>query len=125
MKTLSTFILFSSLSVFSGLAHAGQVPVLNCSGTEPFWTLKTNTLGFLSMNDSMSDSKKFYLKTKIKNAHGMALGSAFQIEAQDMLKNTLKLNVVKTSCSDGMSDEIYPYTALVDVDGGIYFGCCR
>lgn len=125
MKTLSAFILFSSLSVFNGLAQAGQIPVLNCSGTEPFWTLKTDSNGFLSMDDSMSDSKKFYSKTKIKNAHGMALGFAFQIKAQDMLKNTLKLNVVQTSCSDGMSDDKYPNTALVDVDGGIYFGCCR
>lgn len=125
MRTLSVFILFSSLSLFSSLAHTAQVPVLNCSGTEPFWTLKTNSKGFLSMDDSMSDSKKFYSKTKIKNAHGMALGFAFQIEAQDRLKKTLKLNVVQTSCNDGMSDEIYPYTALVDVDGGIYFGRCR
>jgi len=25
----------------------------------------------------------------------------------------------------GMSDNVYPYTALVDVNDGIYFGCCR
>lgn len=122
MKTILALALFSALSSFAG---ANEVPVLQCFGTEPFWGVSTDAKGFLSMNDPMSDSKKFYSKTILKNAAGTTSTFAFQIEATDMAKNTLKLNVVKTDCNDGMSDSIYPYTALVDVDGGILFGCCR
>ena len=120
MKTILTLAL---ISTFSTLVSAMDVPQLQCSGTEPFWGIKTDAKGFLSMSDPMA--KKFYSKTVAKNALGMTEGFAFQIEAQDMNKNVLKLNVVKSECSDGMSDEVYPYTALVDVDGKILFGCCR
>lgn len=124
MKTLTNLVLFSFLLTLVPLASAKQLPELQCLGTEPFWGLSIDAKGLLSMSDPLSVSKKLYSKTSLKNAHGTD-GFAFQIEAQDQHKNTLKLNVVKTACNDGMSDNIYTYTALVDVDGGIFFGCCK
>lgn len=125
MKTLKFLVLASLLSAFSAMANDRQVPVLSCFGTEPFWGLQTDTKGFLSFGELGSDTKKFYSKTKMTNADGTSGTFAFQIEAKDMLNNSLKLNVVQTECNDGMSDNIYPYTALVDVDGAILFGCCK
>ena len=125
MKTFKLLVLSALLSTLTSLASAGQVPVLECFGTEPFWGLSTDAKGFLSFGELGSDSKKFYSQTTMKNDDGTSGTFAFQIEAKDMLNNTLKLNVVQSECNDGMSDNIYPYTALVDVDGGILFGCCK
>lgn len=122
MKTLFTLIF---ATVVSSIACASEVPVMHCLGTEPFWSIKTDAKGFLSMNSPVMEQKKFYSKTSVNNAAGMTEGFAFQIKAQDMAKNELRLNVVRTECSDGMSEEVYPYTVLVDVDNTILFGCCR
>lgn len=122
---MKTIIFVALLSAFSTLASAGSVPELSCFGTEPFWGLSTNASGALSISDPMSDTNKTYSKTTLKNAAGTADGFAFQIEARDSLDNVLKLNVVRSECNDGMSDNIYPYTAMVDVDGSILFGCCK
>ncbi|MBC7540047.1 MAG: hypothetical protein H7281_14585 [Bacteriovorax sp.] len=121
MKTLLTLVL---LSTFSGLVHASEVPQLQCLGTEPFWGITTDANGTLSMSDPMSDSKRDYSKATVKSAQGTTADFAFQIEATNEASNTLKLNVVKAECNDGMSENIYPYTALVDVDDRILFGCC-
>lgn len=125
MKNLKILALACLLSSFTSLASAAQIPKLECFGTEPFWSLSTDAKGFLSLKDLSADTKKFYSKTTMKSAYGTSGTFAFQIEAKDMLDNTLKLNVVQTTCNDGMSDDVYPYTALVDVDGGILFGCCK
>jgi uncharacterized membrane protein len=117
MKTLLTLVL---VSTFSSLIHASDVPQLQCLGTEPFWGITTDANGTLSM----SDPKRDYSKTTLKSAQGTIADFAFQIEATNQTSNTLKLNIVKAECNDGMSDNIYPYTALVDVDGRILFGCC-
>lgn len=122
MKLLAFFSIFSILTLTG--AYAGEVPQLRCFGTEPFWGTEIDAKGFLSYSDPIMDTKKFYSKTTLKNAHGTSADFAFQIVAQDMAKKTLKLNVVKQSCNDGMSDEIYPYTTLVDIEGEILFGCC-
>lgn len=125
MKSFKILVLASLLSAFSAVANAGDVPVLACFGTEPFWALSTNASGSVSYGEMGSDETKLYTNATMKNAHGTSGLFAFQVEATDAQKNTLKLNVVQTECNDGMSDNIYPYTALVDVDGGILFGCCR
>jgi uncharacterized membrane protein len=122
MKTLLTIAL---VSVFSSLVSASTVPQVQCFGTEPFWGITTDSKGFLSINGPLSDSKKFYSKTVLKNAEGTTADFAFQIEAEDQARSILKLNIVKADCNDGMSDDIYPYTALVDVEGKILFGCCN
>lgn len=126
MKTFKTLALISLLSTLASVVNAGQVPVLHCAGTDPFWVLNTDSKGFLSFGDPTEvGSKRFYSKTTMRNAVGTNLEFAFEIEAKDMLNNTLSLSVVETSCNDGMSDIVYPKTALVDVDGFLYIGCCQ
>ena len=122
MKTLLALALFTTLSA---AASASSVPVLSCAGTEPFWGISTDAEGVLSFSNPATDEIKLYSKTVLKTAAGTADDYAFQIEASDTANNTLKLNVVKAECNDGMSEEVYAYTALVDVDGGILMGCCN
>ncbi|MDD4974309.1 MAG: hypothetical protein PHY93_08145 [Bacteriovorax sp.] len=122
---MKTFLVLALLSTFSSFVSASDVPQLQCFGTEPFWEIATDSQGFLSISGPLSDAKKFYAKTTLRNAEGTTAGFAFQIEAEDQAHNILKLNIVKADCNDGMSDNIYPYTALVDVEGKILSGCCN
>ena len=124
MKTLLVIALLLPLST---IVHASDVPALQCAGTEPFWGVTTDQKGFLSFSDPASEDggKKFYSKTTVQNAAGVVEGYAFQITATDMKNNTLKLDVVKDDCNDGMSDEVYSYNALVEVNGSLFVGCCR
>lgn len=122
---MKNLLIFALVTIFSSSLYASNTPHLRCFGTEPFWKITTDTKGFLSMTDIMTDTNKFYSKTVLKNAQGTSADFAFQIEARDQGNNTLKLNIVKTTCNDGMSDNSYLYTALVDVEGKILFGCCN
>ncbi len=122
MKTLLAITLFTVLTATAG---ASTVPVLSCFGTEPFWGISTDAKGVLSFNNPRSDEIKVYPKTELKKASGTPELYAFQIEAHNQAKSTLKLNVVRNECNDGMSDKIYTYTALVDVDGDLLMGCCN
>lgn len=122
MKKLLILALISS---FSGLVHALDIPTLACFGTEPFWGVSTDEKGLLSMSDPLTETERLFAKTSIKVAQGTPGDFAFQIVAEDSGQNVLKLNVVKADCNDGMSDTTYPFTALVDVDGRLLFGCCK
>lgn len=121
---MKTSLIIIALSTLSALANASSVPTLRCGGSEPFWGVRVDAKGFLSFTSNLSDTKRFYSKTSLKNAVGMADGYAFQVLAQDQAKNTLKLNVLKADCTDE-SDTTNPYTVLVDVDGIILSGCCK
>ncbi len=120
MKIMLSLILLIALS---NIVAASQIPVLSCVGTEPFWDISTNATGLISFRDPLAEKR--YTKASIKNAEGTAPGFAFQIEARDTANGILKLNAVKTECNDGMSDTIYTYTTLVEIDGKILMGCCH
>ena len=122
---MKTLLILATIATLSALAQASDVPELRCFGTEPFWGLSTDSFGTLSMDDPATEGSQIYSKATIKNALGTADGLAFQIEAKNKFKKSIKLNVVKSECSDGMSEEVYPYTVLVDVNNGVLFGCCR
>lgn len=112
------------LSIFlSNAVSASSIPTLSCAGTEPFWDLSINTLGNITYRDPLIEKK--YSDASIKNAEGSPEGYAFKIEAGDTENGTLLLNVIKTKCNDGMSDTIYTYTTLVDINGIILIGCCN
>ncbi|MFA6238377.1 MAG: hypothetical protein WC635_13675 [Bacteriovorax sp.] len=121
MKHLLALALFTSLS---SLATA-STPTLQCFGTEPFWGVSTNSKGLVTYDSPMTDGKRLYKNAKVLNAAGTADGYAFQVEARDAAENSIKISVVKTQCNDGMSDSIYTYTALVEVDESLLLGCCN
>ncbi|MDO9181993.1 MAG: hypothetical protein Q7U04_06275 [Bacteriovorax sp.] len=122
MKSLLALIF---ISTFSTLALASNIPQLQCFGTEPFWGIKTKSIGSLSFDDPRAQSPKIYSKLTMKNAEGTTGDFAFQIIALDNANNKLELNIVKSECNDGMSDEVYPYNALVEFEGHILYGCCK
>jgi uncharacterized membrane protein len=122
MKNLLALAILLPLTSF---ALASEVPVLSCMGTEPFWDISTDANGSLAFDSPQTEENKLYPQTTLKNAAGTGEDFAFQVDARDEAGSSLKLNVVKTECNNGMSDTIYSYTALVDVDGVLLFGCCN
>ena len=122
---MRALLILTLVSFISASAQAALLPNLQCVGTEPFWGITTEDTGILTLNDPMSEKEQIYTQVSLKNADGTTADFAFQIEAHNQAQSVLKLNVLKSTCSDGMSEEVYPYTALVDVEGRILFGCCK
>jgi uncharacterized membrane protein len=124
MKSITILALLVVSSLMSTVALATNLPVLTCVGTEPFWGIKTSTEGSLVYGNPFNGLDRVYSKVHVEAAAGTSQGYALQLEATDA-DSSLKLNIVKTECSDGMSDNHFVYTALVDVDGAVLMGCCN
>ncbi len=122
MKKAVALALFS---LFSTLATASEIPALRCLGTVPFWGVKTQVNGTLTYADPITMGVTRYLNAELLNAAGTSGDFAFQIKAVDSTNKSLKLNVIKTVCNDGMSDEVYTYSVLVETEIGMLFGCCN
>ena len=122
MKILCAIIFFSS---FSTLLAASDLPALKCGGTEPFWGVKTQINGDMTFADPATMEVIPYSNTELINADGTSGDFAFQIKGVDADNKSLKLNIFKSACNDGMSDTVFDYTAMVDLEDGILFGCCN
>jgi uncharacterized membrane protein len=80
-------------------------------GTEPFWDLTIGRdLIFTDRGNGLSVSEPAPPPRR-----GVA-GETYQ-------SRRLTVKIVHTSCSDGMSDRVYPDTVSVTVDGHSYRGC--
>lgn len=80
-------------------------------GTEPFWAL---TIDARTMKFEAPGQRTVTVATP-KVIHGFA-GEIYQTRR-------IGVNTVHKSCSDGMSDRVYPDTVQVTVDGRRYEGC--
>ncbi len=119
MKLLLTLLItLSSLSVFANTT-------LDCGGTEPFWGIKVDKNGFVKYSSPDFDNAKFFSKSTKISAAGTGANFAYQLIATNMKNESIKLNVTTAECNDGMSDETYPQTVLVEDNGTILFGCCK
>jgi uncharacterized membrane protein len=84
---------------------------VNLVGTEPFWGVKIdgNTMTY----SSPEEPGKPYLvdSTKIVNGKAELTGAGITV------------SLTAGTCSDGMSDRVYPVTAVVTLDGKTLNGC--
>lgn len=80
-------------------------------GTEPFWAL---TIDQRTMKFERPDGRPVTVPTP-RVIHGFA-GDIYKTRRIDV-------NIVHKRCSDGMSDNTYPDTVQVTVDGRRYEGC--
>ena len=97
---------------------------LQCSGTEPFWSMRFSETGAV-----YSDVAGTSLSLGFGGAAVAEGFASFPVALSHGAKGTGALSVVSTAmCSDGMSDRDYPYTvALVLHTGGaqrFLSGCC-
>lgn len=124
-KTLGFIIIAVCITtIFGECSAASKIPELTCFGTEPFWSINADSRSLIYEN--LGDEKlRIFSDVKIKNSLGSAENYAFQVTAEDEDNDILKLNVLKVSCNDGMSDETYTYTSMVEVEGELLTGCCN
>ena len=105
-----------------GASSGKQLPaLLNCSGTEPFWAI--NLAPGRANADLNFLNRRFALRIT-RAASAMNRTDIWIVKSRDA-RTEISLIVHKESCSDGMSDRNYPYSAVALVPGAdIVAGCC-
>ncbi|MFO1170168.1 MAG: hypothetical protein U1E49_04280 [Hyphomicrobiaceae bacterium] len=104
-------------------AHA-----LDCSGTEPFWSLKIG--GGKIVLDEANTGKTPLLTVAPRAAQGRPADLVRVYQTRTLGPNRQYVTIVirkadNNSCSDGMSDTAYPYSAIVIRPAGVLEGCCK
>ncbi|ESQ74458.1 COG3650 family protein [Asticcacaulis sp. AC402] len=84
---------------------------VNLVGTEPFWSVKVDG-ATMTYSSPEASGKPYPLETtKIVNSKAELAGGG------------LSVTLTAGTCSDGMSDRVYPLTAVVKLDGKTLNGC--
>ena len=113
MKALMS-VVFLSLFAFAALASE-----INCSGTEPFWSLTVTGDKMVYSSPIEEDNATFKVVSALQAA-GFAPGYITVIKSK-----YTSLTLVAGQCNDGMSDETYTHHAVFDKSGVILGGCCN
>jgi len=114
MKQLFIFIfLFLSFQAFALEKNSYK---LNCNGNEPFWSVSINGP---SLELKFPGEKYSFKNATVLEATGAVAGYVFEIES-----SKLRISISKDDCSDGMSDFVYKYQAIVRLDNMLLIGCC-
>ena len=104
-------IITSSLSVFAA-------PTFECGGTGPIWNARIDN-DYITYSDTVNNEK---IKLKIisrKEAHGYSKGAAFIVKTK-----YAQAAVAIGECEDGVSDNKYSHTILLE-NNGLLGGCCN
>lgn len=107
--TLSLFIALTSFST--------SAATLNCVGTEPFWGAQI-TDKMLRYSDPVNEKMSLKILSK-KMAVGYGEDGAFVVKTK-----YANASVALGECSDGMSDEVYSHTIVLEMNGNVLAGCC-
>ena len=85
-------------------------------GTEPFWSVElTGTELVYTSPDSPEQ--------RAPQPNPVAQGTTATWEAETADGTDLRVTLIATECSDGMSDRTYPLTAKVEIGGESLTGC--
>ncbi len=105
-----------------GEAGGIQIPVrLQCTGTEPFWGI---TLRPGSMHADLNFLDRSYARPITRVSAAMNHNDIWIVKSPSG-RTAISLIVRKETCSDGMSDRDYPFSAIALVPGSdIIAGCC-
>jgi len=90
---------------------------LRALGTEPFWALDIDSTGVHFKTPADTTGTRFPPNAPIPVA-GDTLVWMGETES-----TAIHVRIWPERCSDGMSDRVYPYTAIVRVAGTDYRGC--
>lgn len=97
--------------------------LLDCAGTEPFWSIAVMP-GLARADLQFAERRAFFNLTRAQNA--MNRNDIWHLKASGRPGGELSLIVRHEVCSDGMSDNRYPYSAIAIISGlDLIAGCCR
>jgi uncharacterized membrane protein len=109
---------------FLGLASGRyEIPAfLDCTGTEPFWSISLSP-GYARADLMFAERRYLFRITRFQQA--MNRTDIAHIKGASRAAS-MSLIVRHESCSDGMSDTTYPYSAVALISGiHTIAGCCR
>ena len=107
----------SSLTIAQNSAES-----FNVVGTEPFWNVKINRNGIVYSSPQVRERKYPYSVPLKAQGRPSDLVRVYQLRGQQ--SGTLILRKV-SSCSDGMSDKVYPYNATLMFGNQVFDGCAE
>jgi uncharacterized membrane protein len=117
-----------ALAMLSAIALVGSMPIASIAqpiqkfkiiGTEPFWGLAVSQSGFVYSTPERKRKLSNYVSPL--KAQGRTADSLRVYRMQG--NNTLIIQ--KGSCSDGMSDETYDYSAVLMMSNKVLSGCAK
>ncbi|AFY50046.1 putative membrane protein [Nostoc sp. PCC 7524] len=93
------------------------------SGTEPFWSVTVSKKGIIYSTPESRQSFP-YVAPLTASGRPVDLVRVYRLRGRNNTNNTLVIKKVN-SCSDGMSDIKYPYSAIFIVGNKVLEGCAR
>lgn len=95
---------------------------LDCAGTEPFWSIRLSP-GYAHADLMFAERRYQFRITRFHQAMNRTDIALVRGAARNASMNLI---VRHESCSDGMSDNTYPYSAVALISGlRTIAGCCR
>ncbi|WP_339914377.1 hypothetical protein [uncultured Brevundimonas sp.] len=85
-------------------------------GNEPFWAVEITPQGLIYAGVDRPEQRA-------DNPGPVLQGTTAVYAATNGTGKALKVTLIATTCSDGMSDRTYPLTARVEIDGETLMGC--
>lgn len=125
MKTSFALATLALSALLAPAALADASKVTSCVGTEPFWGL---TIDAKKVTFRTADGLTRTIDNKgARPAFGHTTGyiALYQGKVKEEAGRFLNAIIREEQCSDGMSDEDYPYSVLVLSGTELYAGCCR
>lgn len=115
------FIVFACGTKKNLYQNSFNQDMFECTGTEPFWniSMEPDVIVFHALG---ADKVYFPYRDAIEK-DGQLIFKTFLQEGNKSTR--LQLTLTKEQCSDNMSDETYPFTAIVEMDGKVYNGCAK
>ncbi len=90
----------------------------NCHGNEPFWYVKIEPDSGIVYNQMDEGMTRFPYKAP-------RLEGTRMIFESNVDGSKIKITIDPGQCSDGMSDELYPYACMVEKDKTTLSGCAK
>lgn len=90
-----------------------------CLGNEPFWSLDINPQEQLIVLKDVGSEQTYVFPYKA----GKSSGNTIIYDTTNDKKELLKAIITKETCSDGMSDRTYNYSAQISFNGKLLKGC--
>jgi len=123
LALVSAASLLSTSNAFS--APIDSSAVRNCHGTEPFWLLEFKAKEIVFSNSATSSTRTI-ARPEVSGAFGHLTSyiAMYQGKVQEEPGRYLNVIIKAAECSDGMSDETYPFSVLVLSGTELFNGCC-
>ncbi|MEC4817390.1 MAG: hypothetical protein SAK29_29570 [Scytonema sp. PMC 1069.18] len=104
------------------IAQTANNEVFNVVGTEPFWNVNVSKRGIVYSSPEVKKQTFPYVKPLKAEGRPEDLVRVYQLKGRN--NSTLIIKKVN-SCSDGMSDKNYPYSATLILGNQVLEGCAE